>query len=69
MNYDRTTVAVFTTALLLVIVYDIWTLAKRGHSTTISFNLLYFAKRYPIIAFAFGVVVGHLWWPHADCAQ
>jgi hypothetical protein len=50
--------------LAAIIVFDVWTLLKRGYSTTISYTLYVSAVRFPIIPFALGVVAGHLFWPN-----
>ena len=69
MKPDYITLAVVFGGLAALIAYDVWTLIKRGYNTTISANALLLAGRYPIIAFALGVVVGHMWWPHGDCVK
>lgn len=68
-TYDPITVVLTTVVIMLAIGYDVWTLMTRGYGTTVSYNLLYFSRKYPIIAFAIGVVVGHLFWPHGDCVK
>lgn len=57
-----------TTILLLTIAgvligYDIFAVLKWGYHGTISYDLLTNAEKRPIIAFAMGVVCGHLFWP------
>lgn len=69
MRVDVPTVLVSTTAILGLIMYDVWTLLARGYDTTISANLFYLSQRYPVIALAIGVVLGHLFWPHGDCVR
>lgn len=62
MTWDLITVAVTCGAIALLTVYDIWTLLKRGYPTTVSWTLLLISRRYPIIPFAIGVLVGHVFW-------
>jgi hypothetical protein len=47
-----------TTAILIV--YDVWTGVKNGSDTTISWVMLSLSKKYPIIPFSFGVLMGHI---------
>jgi hypothetical protein len=61
---DPTTLLFSLLALGLIVVFDVWTLMKRGYATTISWTLYGMALRFPIIPFALGVVVGHLFWPN-----
>jgi hypothetical protein len=62
-----TTIIVIAVTTLALIIYDIVVLAWKGYDWTISKNLLTLSQKYPILAFAMGVVVGHLFWPHGDC--
>ncbi len=64
MALDHTTIAVSLVILAVIIIYDVWTLTKRGYNTTISWNLYVMAIRFPIVPFAIGVVAGHLFWPN-----
>lgn len=56
--------AVFFGLFGLLMLWDLFIILKRGYSATVSATLLAFAKEYPIIAFGFGILVGHLWWPN-----
>ena len=47
----------------LIIVYDVWAVAK-GYEWTISSTLLSAARDWPIIPFALGVLSGHLFFPN-----
>lgn len=51
------------TVATLVVLFDIAIVALRGPSASISWTLLDMARNYPIIAFALGVVAGHVFWP------
>lgn len=61
---DKTTLEFILGALALIIVYDLWTLMKRGYDTTISWTLFKLSQTWPIIPFAFGVIAGHLFFPN-----
>jgi len=49
-------------AVVLLIVYDIWTIVKRGLNSSISWKVWALCHDWPIIAFAVGVLCGHLFW-------
>jgi hypothetical protein len=53
---------ILATAFILI-VWDIWAYATVGGEATISAVLLDNSKRYPMIPFGFGVLMGHLAWP------
>lgn len=60
----------FSLAVVAVIVaFDLWTISAHGYDTTISAVGYQFARNYPIIPFALGVVVGHLYWPNQAAAE
>ena len=57
-------VTAFVVAIgLVTIVFDAAQYAVYGWKGTISFLALSRASRYPIIAVAIGVLLGHLFWP------
>lgn len=60
---DSITMGLIIFVVALLVVYDVWTIIKRGSDTTISVQLFEYSKRYPIIAFLLGVVFGHIFWP------
>ena len=45
---------------VVAIVYDLFIMATKGVSWTISVRLLAWSKLYPIIPFSIGVLMGHL---------
>lgn len=58
----------FTAWLLVAVaiflgVYDIYAAWKWGYHGTISYDILSAALMHPILAFAAGVLCGHLFWP------
>ncbi len=62
---DHLTVAFIVGIAVIITIYDVWTLWRRGYTTTISWNLLLIGRRFPIIPFIFGVLVGHVLWSNA----
>jgi hypothetical protein len=42
--------------------YDIIIAALNGKKWTISWQLLQFGKRWPVVPFALGFLMGHFWW-------
>lgn len=46
----------------VAIVYDIYAMSKEGFKATISWQIYSKSQKYPIIPFAFGVLMGHLFW-------
>lgn len=56
---------VIAAAIATLIVYDVVMIVNKTDGDTISEILLKVASRWPVIAFAAGVVVGHLWWPQS----
>jgi hypothetical protein len=50
-------------SLVLIIGYDIFAVLKDGEQATISAVLLGWSREYPPLTLAFGVLMGHLFWP------
>lgn len=48
---------------LAVAVWDIWCVSHHRPDDTVSATFLAWASHYPIFAFMFGVLVGHVFWP------
>ncbi len=53
---------VLIAAVVLLVVYDIAAIVFFGDIATISWNVYSWSKTYPIIPFAIGFVMGHLFW-------
>jgi len=52
---------------VLLIAYDFWVGLNYGGNYTESWVILQLTHRYPIIAFVFGLLMGHLFWSqHGD---
>ena len=48
---------------VLLVGWDIYAAFKWGYDGTISRDILTASKNHPVIAFAIGVIAGHLFWP------
>jgi hypothetical protein len=62
MQADQLTIGVAVAAGVILGIYDLWTLKRRGYATTISWTALLWARRYPVIPFLVGMVIGHVYW-------
>ncbi len=57
------TVAVIGVTAVLLIAYDIWArLREKDADSTISAVIRDWSMKWPIIAFTFGVLMGHFFW-------
>ncbi len=57
------TACVIGSAIVLLVAYDIWArLREKNADSTISAVVRDWSFKYPIIAFAFGVLMGHFFW-------
>ena len=65
----KTTIAILVVATLLLISWDIWVYLEPTPGDTISEVLLKYARPHPVIPFAFGVLMGHLFWPQRERAD
>ena len=67
MTYTHITGLVIAAVTVLLIAYDIWVKVKQPDgNATISWVLLQLCKSWPILAFALGMVFGHILAP--NCA-
>lgn len=62
MTESRTLLLVIAVIVTLV-VYDLLAVERGRWEATVSWTMLRLAQKYPIVAFALGVVFGHLFWP------
>jgi len=60
------TLAYVLTIVFVSIVFDAVMYARAGWEGTISYLVLTRSRRYPIIACAVGVLIGHLFWPQPE---
>lgn len=63
MKYRTITIIIMAVALVLLVGWDIFAYVKAGREATISDILLDWSQRWPVIPLAFGVLMGHLFWP------
>jgi hypothetical protein len=56
------TIALMVLAFFLIALYDVIALLAGGTETTISAVIISWSKVYPILPFAFGVLMGHFFW-------
>ena len=60
---SRTALAVLVLGICFVVaVFDLWAVTVYGPQATLSSAAYNASRQYPIIPFAVGVLVGHLFW-------
>jgi hypothetical protein len=59
----NTTAWVICFTVLMLVLYDIYAVVTWGYEGTISRDILFASLKHPIIAFAAGLLCGHLFWP------
>lgn len=64
MNWVSRTQLVMVLSVMGLFAYDYFALVNGGYSASISYQFLKLASEYPIVAFAMGVLFGHLFWPN-----
>lgn len=47
---------------VVIAVYDVWVIAKKGKFESISAHIIRGSKKYPLLVLCLGVVLGHLFW-------
>lgn len=52
--------------VVLIAVYDVWIILKKGKQESISAYIIRWSKQYPSIPFLIGFVAGHLFWSMSD---
>jgi hypothetical protein len=62
-KYKKYTIIMIVANVIIMAGYDVLALTEGGVDATISRVLYHGASDHPIIAVAFGVLVGHLFWP------
>lgn len=48
--------------VLLIAVFDVWVIWKKGKYESISAHIIRGSKAMPLLVLCFGVVLGHLFW-------
>lgn len=61
---ELTAKLIILATIIIIVLWDVSVVLMGRPETTISAVLLQLAKDNPIISFAMGVVVGHLFWPN-----
>lgn len=60
---------VLVVAIVLLLVYEGYTLANKKRNDTISDAVWRAAYRYPLVAFLAGLLCGHWFWAPARCVE
>ncbi len=68
MKYAAVTKYFILSAILIIACYDAFVISAGGVEVSISHTMIEWGYKYPIFTFAFGVVVGHLFWRMRDTA-
>ena len=63
IDFAEISKVVFILLLVTVTLYDLTAVYFGGLPATISFFVVNLSREYPIIAFALGMLMGHLFWP------
>jgi len=58
----NTTLIVIISTVILLVIYDVWVIMKKGKYESISAWTIRLFKQYPLIALLFGILIGHLAW-------
>lgn len=48
--------------VILIAIFDIWVIAKKGKKESISAHIIRGSKKYPLLVLLAGIVLGHLFW-------
>jgi len=57
------TTALFMISIAVIMaVFDIYIIMKKGKSESISAHVIRGSKKYPLIVLLFGILLGHLFW-------
>ena len=51
--------------VVLIAIFDVYIIAKKGKHESISAHIIRGSKQYPLLVLILGVVLGHLFWPMA----
>jgi len=53
---------VMMSASILLILFDVYIIIKRGKRESISAYVINGSKKYPLLVLCFGILLGHLFW-------
>lgn len=59
----KITIGILIACAAILIGWDIYVAANSSSGDTISEITLGFAQKHPVVPFALGVIMGHLFWP------
>lgn len=62
----NTTVLFMAIIALIMIIFDIVIIWKKGKQESISAHVIRGSKKYPLLVLAFGILLGHLFWSMSD---
>jgi len=64
MPSRKVTVALLISTVVLLAGWDLYVALNDTPNDTISYIVLAFAQRHPIVALCVGIVLGHVFWPN-----
>lgn len=62
----KPTIIFIVLTLVVIAVYDVWTIYANGRDTSVSWQIILISYEYPIFSFLIGVTMGHLFWRMKD---
>lgn len=69
MNWKKWTVIFISAMFVSIAIYDVFALSMGGTEASISHVLIVWSYKYPVLTFAFGFVMGHLFWRVRDTKE
>ncbi len=58
----NTPLLVMAIAAAVLIIFDVYIIAKSGKQESISAHVIRGSKKYPLVVLCFGILLGHLFW-------
>ena len=58
---DITSMVIVLTVVVLAL-FDVYIIAKKGKQESISAHIIRGSKQYPLVVLMFGILLGHLFW-------
>ena len=56
------TLAFIIFLVVIITVFDVWVIAKKGKQESISAHIIRMSYKYPLLVLLLGIVLGHLFW-------
>lgn len=69
MNWKKYTIIFIVATFVAIGAYDIVALSQGGTEASISHTLIVWSYKFPVLTFAFGFVMGHLFWRVRDTKE